>query len=56
VLRMINGPLADRALLGSDFPLISRVRIMKELKELPIREEPLRKLISDNPRKILGLG
>lgn len=56
VLNMINGPLADRALLGSDFPLISRVRIMKELKELPIREEALQKLISDNPCRILGLS
>lgn len=55
VIKMINGPLADRALLGSDFPLLTRVRIMKELKELPIMERALQKLISDNPCKILGV-
>jgi predicted TIM-barrel fold metal-dependent hydrolase len=55
VIRMINGPLADKALLGSDFPLISRVRIMKELSELPIKEKTLQKLQSQNPANLLGL-
>jgi predicted TIM-barrel fold metal-dependent hydrolase len=55
VIKLTNGPLSDRALLGSDFPLISRVRIMKELRELPIKESTLQKLISENPRRLLGL-
>jgi predicted TIM-barrel fold metal-dependent hydrolase len=55
VIKMMNGPLADRALLGSDFPLISRVRIMKELRDLPLRDEVLQKLISANPCTLLGL-
>ena len=56
VVNMINGPLAGKALLGSDFPLISRVRIMKELKALPLREEAFQNLISHNPCKVLGLS
>lgn len=55
VIRMMNGPLADKALLGSDFPLIPRARIIKELKELPITEKTFHKLTSENPAKVLGL-
>lgn len=56
VIRMINGPLSDKALLGSDFPLISRLRLMKELRELSIKERSLDKLTSENPAKVLGLN
>jgi len=55
VIKMINGPLADRALLGSDFPLISRVRIMKELKDI-ICEESMKKMISTNPCRVLKIS
>jgi predicted TIM-barrel fold metal-dependent hydrolase len=55
VVKIMDGPLADRSLLGSDFPLLSRVRIMKELGELPIKERTLQKLISENPSRLLGL-
>jgi hypothetical protein len=55
VIRMMNGPLREKALLGSDFPLIPRSRIMNELKELPIKEITFQKLTSENPRKVLGL-
>lgn len=55
VIRMVNGPLGDKALLGSDFPLISRLRILKELGELPIKEKALQKLKSENPARLLGL-
>lgn len=55
VLSMINGPLSGRALLGSDFPLLSRSRIMRELKEAPISEEALLRLTSTNPMTVLGL-
>lgn len=55
VVRMMNGPLAGKALLGSDFPLISRTRLMQELKELPISPDTLRRLTSENPAKVLGL-
>lgn len=55
VIKMMNGPLSGRALLGSDFPLISRSRIMKELRELPIKESTLQKVISENPAAVLGI-
>ena len=55
VVRMMNGPLVTKALLGSDFPLISRTRLMRELKELPISTETLEKLTSENPARVLGL-
>jgi predicted TIM-barrel fold metal-dependent hydrolase len=55
VIKMMNGPLAGKALLGSDFPLIPRARIIKELKELPIKEKTFHKLTSENPAKVLGL-
>ena len=56
VIKMMNGPLADKALLGSDFPLIPRARIIKELKELPIKEKTLEKVTSKNPARILNLN
>ena len=56
VINMMNGPLAHKALLGSDFPLLSMVRVMNELKELPLKEKTLQKLLSDNPCKMLGVS
>lgn len=56
VIRMMNGPLAHKALLGSDFPLIPRTRIMQELRALPLAPETLQKLISDNPANLLGMA
>jgi hypothetical protein len=56
VTSMMNGPLTGRALLGSDFPLLSRSRIMRELKEAPISEETFRRLTSTNPVTVLGLA
>jgi predicted TIM-barrel fold metal-dependent hydrolase len=55
VIRMMNGPLRGKALLGSDFPLIPRARIIKELKELSLKEETFQELTSENPMKVLGL-
>lgn len=56
VVKMMNGPLAAKALLGSDFPLIPRTRLMRELSELPISLDTFRKLTSENPSKVLGLS
>lgn len=55
VVRMMNGPLAGKALLGSDFPLISRTRLMRELKEIEISADTFGKLTHENPAKVLGL-
>jgi len=56
IIEMIKGPLADKALLGSDFPLLPRARIMREIRELSIPEIVLKKLISENPCKVLGFS
>ena len=55
VIRQINGPLAGKALFGSDYPLISRVRIMKELDELPLKDGIKELLTKENPKRLLDL-
>ncbi|MEA3223851.1 MAG: amidohydrolase family protein [Thermodesulfobacteriota bacterium] len=55
VIHQINGPLSTKALFGSDYPLISRVRIMKELDELPLKDGIKELLISENPKRLLGI-
>lgn len=56
VIRMMDGPLSEKALFGSDFPLISRSRIIKELKELNLKERTFQRLTSENPAKLLGIS
>jgi hypothetical protein len=55
VVTYMNTVLSSKALLGSDYPLIPRKRIMSELKGLPLKEESLRKITSDNPKRLLGI-
>ncbi|HPQ45133.1 MAG TPA: amidohydrolase family protein [Syntrophales bacterium] len=56
VIQQMNGPLAGKALFGSDYPLISRVRIMKELDALPLKDGVKDLLITENPKRVLGIG
>jgi predicted TIM-barrel fold metal-dependent hydrolase len=56
VIRYMSGPLKGRALFGSDYPLITRVRIVKELRELNIAPDVLRLLMEENPKRLLGIG
>jgi predicted TIM-barrel fold metal-dependent hydrolase len=55
VIRQINGPLRYKALFGSDYPLLKRTRIVAELAQLPFKEGVQQLLMSDNPRRLLGL-
>jgi len=55
VIQQMNGPLAGKALFGSDYPLISRVRIMKELDELPLKDGIKELLTKENPKRLLDL-
>lgn len=56
LIRYLNGPVRKKALLGSDYPLVSRVRIMRELKELPLKPGVLEDLTQNNPCRLLGIG
>jgi predicted TIM-barrel fold metal-dependent hydrolase len=55
VIQAANSYLARKVLFGSDYPLVSRVRIIKELRELDLREETFTLLTETNPKTLLGL-
>lgn len=55
VVTYMNTVLSHKALLGSDFPLMSRQRILNELRQLNLKSESLQKIISDNPKKLLDI-
>ena len=55
MIRQINGPLRYKALFGSDFPLLKRTRIVAELDQLPFKDGVKQLLMSDNPKRLLGL-
>lgn len=55
VITQINGPLKTKALFGSDYPLLTRVRIVDELKRLPLNDNAREMLLDTNPRRVLGL-
>jgi predicted TIM-barrel fold metal-dependent hydrolase len=55
VIRQMNGPLAAKCLFGSDYPLITRVRIMNELDKLPLKDGIKDLLVSENPKRLLGI-
>lgn len=47
--------LRDKLLFGSDYPLISPERWLKEFKEIKISDEIKQKILKDNARKILNI-
>jgi len=55
VIMNIKGPLKTKALFGSDYPLVKRVRIMQELRELNIPADISTLLLSENPKRVLGI-
>ena len=55
VIRYMNGPLKHKCLFGSDYPLLPRKRIIEELKQLPLKQEVLKKLFEENPKRLLGI-
>ncbi|MGQ9722062.1 MAG: amidohydrolase family protein [Candidatus Jordarchaeum sp.] len=56
VITYINGPLRNKALFGSDYPLLSRKRIVEELKQLPFKNGILEKIFDENPKRFLGIN
>jgi len=55
VIRYMDRVLKDKALFGSDYPLLSRTRIVKELGEIELKEETRARLYHQNARTVLGL-
>jgi len=55
VVTYMDGPLSRKALFGSDHPLLSRSRILEELKTLNLKETTLKRLLEENPKALLGL-
>ena len=55
LVRYAGGPLQDKCLFGSDWPVLSPERWLEEFAELPIKPEARRKILLDNARRILGI-
>jgi predicted TIM-barrel fold metal-dependent hydrolase len=46
---------ADRILFGSDFPVITQGRILKEINEAGLPDEAKNEILAENARRLLGL-
>jgi len=55
VMRYISGALESKSLFGSDYPLLKRAELLRELRELGVKEKTLRAMTEDNPARLLGL-
>ncbi len=51
----MDGPLSDKALFGTDFPLISFERAVSELRVLPLKESTKEKVFGGNAKRLLNL-
>ncbi len=58
VIRYMNGPLADKFLFGTDYPMIRqkewKMDFEKSLK-LKLKDEVIEKLLDSNARRVLGI-
>ncbi len=52
----MDGPLSDKALFGTDFPLISWERVVSELRALPLKESTKEKVFGENAKRLLNLA
>lgn len=55
LVRAINGLLSDKVLFGSDYPVLTPDRWIKDLESLEIKAEVLPKVMKDNAIRVLGL-
>ena len=55
LVRYTNTILKDKMLFGSDFPLITPDRWMRDFETLPIKDEVKPKVMKLNAAKLLGL-
>ncbi len=51
----LNGRLQDKAMFGSDYPVLAHERLFREFEEEGYKPEVLEKIYLKNPQRILGL-
>ena len=56
LVRQANSILQDKVLFGSDFPLLTPDRWLKDFAELEIKDEVRPKILKENAVRLLGLG
>jgi predicted TIM-barrel fold metal-dependent hydrolase len=56
LIRYTNGPLREKMLFGSDFPLITPDRWLADFERLPIKDEVRPLVLKHNAARLLGLG
>ncbi len=52
VIRQMNSILQEKVLFGTDYPLMSYERVLKELKDLNLKKETYEKMFYKNAKKI----
>jgi len=55
VWRYIDSLIQNKALFGSDYPMMNPKRVIDELKQINLKEETIRKLFSENAKKLLKI-
>jgi predicted TIM-barrel fold metal-dependent hydrolase len=56
IVRAANSFLQDKVMFGSDFPLLTTDRWMKDFGQLDVKDEVLPKIFKDNAIRLLGLS
>jgi len=54
LIEFMNGPLGEKALFGTDFPLMSWERAVSEFKDLPLKESTKEKVLGGNAKQLLN--
>lgn len=56
LVKAANGPLRDKVLFGSDYPVIAPERWLSDFDGLEIKPEVRQKIVKDNAVRLLGLA
>ncbi|WP_127129649.1 amidohydrolase family protein [Georgenia sp. SYP-B2076] len=56
LVKQANSVLQDKVLFGSDFPLLTPERWMRDFEGLDLKDEVRPKIVKDNAVRVLGLG